>query len=432
MANTIRVPKLGDSLVLQHLEKVAAVLKGEITDIQILGMKGPIRPADIPAVFDKVKASSGTTLYRATLKTENIIVQFWRRITVQDAPNAAYSSSPFFDEIEVRAESLATDKNARLFAAVAEISKLFSTADTASSAQRSEESQAFVQSTFQELREFSLQLSNQFTDARVTLEAEFRDLKKSLEAEHEERKKQLNAEVEGERTKLAQQREALDQEKKTLDDRTNTHARRGIHRELKNAIKGRYSKFELTPETKQLRRPIHVACWAGLAVLGVASVYFGHELMTLSTLANAPMTTIGFAIIRQLGLTLGFLALLAYYIRWMNRWHDKHADAEFALKQFDLDVDRASWVVETALEWRAAGGGRIPTILLQGVTRHLFEGFEARSNEEMHPADYLASALLGSASGVDLKVPGGSIKLERSGVRKLQKTPAAKKPKDSA
>jgi hypothetical protein len=28
-----------------------------------------------------------------------------------------------------------------------------------------------------------------------------------------------------------------------------------------------------------------------------------------------------------------------------------HASAEFLLKQFELDIDRASWVVETAMEW---------------------------------------------------------------------------------
>jgi hypothetical protein len=49
-----------------------------------------------------------------------------------------------------------------------------------------------------------------------------------------------------------------------------------------------------------------------------------------------------------------------------------HASAEFLLKQFELDIDRASWVVETAMEWHRDQQAEIPAPLLEGITRNLF------------------------------------------------------------
>ena len=39
---------------------------------------------------------------------------------------------------------------------------------------------------------------------------------------------------------------------------------------------------------------------------------------------------------------------------------EQHAQTEFQLKQFELDMERASWIVETSLEWKDAKGTSIP------------------------------------------------------------------------
>jgi len=61
---------------------------------------------------------------------------------------------------------------------------------------------------------------------------------------------------------------------------------------------------------------------------------------------------IAWAAVKQGVAAVAIIGAILYYVRWMNRWFEQHAAAEFWLKQFQLDIDRASWVVETALEWR--------------------------------------------------------------------------------
>lgn len=148
-------------------------------------------------------------------------------------------------------------------------------------------------------------------------------------------------------------------------------------------------------------------------------MYFTSDLAEIAT--NAPTTLIITTAIKPVGLTIALLGLIAWYLRWMNRWFERYADAEFYLKQFELDIDRANWVVETALEWKERQERAIPDPLLESISRNLFSKSERDEDADMHPADYLASAILGRASGVNLKVPGGELTLDNKGIRRLQK-----------
>lgn len=51
-----------------------------------------------------------------------------------------------------------------------------------------------------------------------------------------------------------------------------------------------------------------------------------------------------------------FLGFAAYTLRWFENWSSRHADAELHIKQLELDIDRASWVVEVA---RDGGNSRV-------------------------------------------------------------------------
>ncbi len=82
----------------------------------------------------------------------------------------------------------------------------------------------------------------------------------------------------------------------------------------------------------------------------------------------------------RLGLsTAGFVAALIYYIKWADSWARKHADAELNLRQFELDLNRASWVVETSLEWKRDGQDKIPDDLLKALTKGLFDSSQTQS-----------------------------------------------------
>jgi hypothetical protein len=113
-------------------------------------------------------------------------------------------------------------------------------------------------------------------------------------------------------------------------------------------------------------------------------------------------------------LTVGLLFSILYYIKWENRWADQHATAEFQLQQFYVDVNRANWVVESGLEWHKETGATIPDTIMQSITANLFK-FHDQAPQPLHPADELASALLGSASKLRLKSGDSELEFDKPG-----------------
>jgi hypothetical protein len=73
------------------------------------------------------------------------------------------------------------------------------------------------------------------------------------------------------------------------------------------------------------------------------------------------------------------------------------------------------------LEWRRAAQAELPEPLLQGITRNLFA--RAKIDEsKLSAADELASALMGSAAGLKLKVGDNELNFTRRGLGRLNKT----------
>jgi hypothetical protein len=122
----------------------------------------------------------------------------------------------------------------------------------------------------------------------------------------------------------------------------------------------------------------------------------------------------------RLGVTFAaIVATFILYIRWSDLWFRQHADEEFRLKRLSLDVDRASWVVETAMEWQQQNNGPIPAQLLEQLSRNLFATGPTAAPVR-HPVEDLAAAALAASSSLRLNLPGvGEATLTRRGVQRL-------------
>jgi len=266
------------------------------------------------------------------------------------------------------------------------------------------------QRMLEKMQETIAAVGEEAASARSKLEEEYWQKSSALLKEGDRRKRDFEAEVDRLRKRLAEEERALEERRKALDDRDNTHARRALHTNLKQRLAEHAAKFELTDDTKGRRKPIHGAVWVSAAALAAMIIFNSWKLG--SALSGTTSTSAAIImLLKPIGLTVALLGLLSWYLRWMNRWFERHADAEFQLKQFELDIDRASWVVETALEWRFAQNSAIPRHLLDNISRNLFVRGETDETADMHPADYLASALIGKASNVKLAVPGAEIEL---------------------
>ena len=257
------------------------------------------------------------------------------------------------------------------------------------------------------LEDTTRRLIDQNTEYRARVDAEIEHQRLQLLKEFDDREAARRAEYDKRSDDLNSRESALVDEKKKLDDRSNTHARRQLRTDLKAILKERNDAFALSAQTNKKRTPIHVlfiALSAGTAALAARAAWVASARPTTQSLI-------------ELGLTaLSFVGALAFYIRWSDAWARQHANEEFKMRRLDLDVDRASWVVEVALEWNEEKDSQIPTELLGRLTTGLFED-GVPLERARHPAEDVLGTLLGASTAVEVNVPGGKMTLDRKGIK---------------
>lgn len=242
--------------------------------------------------------------------------------------------------------------------------------------------------------------------------------RQQLEGNYQTRVDELKTEHDEKQAKLADREKELEVRLKDVDDRESRHARRALANSIKNTFQERSKKFNLSDGTVQLRRPIQYFTVALLVVLGglfVVSVAASLKIFGMSA-ENSPE-----AILRQIGLGIAFASMTVFYLRWNNKWFEKHAEEEFLLKRQEIDIDRASWVVELSSEWLDRGR-EIPESLMDKLTANLF-AYESKEVEPLHPADQLASAIFGASAKANVKLPNGlgELEFDRKSQKQLQR-----------
>ncbi|WP_139020699.1 hypothetical protein [Bradyrhizobium sp. ORS 285] len=248
----------------------------------------------------------------------------------------------------------------------------------------------------------------------------YEDRKLQLANEIQSEKESLHADYISKFEEVKRQNQELEELRRKLDDREYMHVRRSIRQDLQKTIADRQTKFSLTDDTQRLRRPIHAAIIILLVLLIAINAVYLHQLTQID-FSNVSLAVMTWAIAKQALAAIAVIGTTLYYVRWMNRWFEQHALAEFSLKKFQLDIDRASWVVETALEWRRDQNREITSALLEGIARNLFEEKD-QSIDKSTAADDLASALVGNASQVKLKIGENEMSFDRKGLSALGKT----------
>jgi hypothetical protein len=252
------------------------------------------------------------------------------------------------------------------------------------------------------------------------------EYRRSLETQVEQRRAQMEADFDGrtrdlqakfdERVQALTQRElALTDREKSLEMADNTHARRKLRQDLKQELQNRHTSFTLTRGTVIKRRPVALACYLLMLVTLTAAVFSGW----LTTQA-LPSGVFAWLPSLRLGLSVAaFAGAVVFYIRWEDRWSQIHADEEFQLKRLDLDIDRASWLVEMMLEWRGAAGIELPQAFLDRLANGLFNEWQGRP-AATHPAEDAIASILSSPAAVKLNFPGGEVSLDRKAMKEAR------------
>jgi Skp family chaperone for outer membrane proteins len=314
-----------------------------------------------------------------------------------------------------------------------------------------ESQRALQESTFGRLERQLENVFEQTIDLRAKLDEQINEKETNLQKKFDDQSEIAAAEIQKVKEELNREKEQLEARKKLLDDSDNTFARRQIRDRMLADVSERVQNFGVSNATMSARSPVA----KGMVVLGVflmAMAFFAsYEIADSKSVVtassnNALVQTPALAItnsatasasrpsattpmplvanptqwnverlllwLRLTLLTFGAVATLIYYIRWQNQWATNFASTEQGLKQFHLDVNRANWVVETCLEWRKENESDIPPELVASLTRGLFVSRDSQI-QVLHPADELASAIMGTASKLSLDIGGNKLEIDK-------------------
>jgi hypothetical protein len=247
-------------------------------------------------------------------------------------------------------------------------------------------------------------------------------LRGQLEQEFSERGQRQQAELAKEREALAAREAELTTRIASVDNSDSRHARRALRKALKTKLAEHDATFELTQGTRRLRWPVFAILFLMLAATGTGFAAYTVQSLQMLSAGGAETAALVAVAVRQLFLGAGFGGTAIYFVRWANHWLQRHAAEELRLKRLNLDFDRASWLVEMALEWHAETGTEIPATLLNRISADLFPGevSGAGQREPTHPAQDFLDRLLGAASEMTVELPNGvNLKLPKRQVKKL-------------
>lgn len=267
------------------------------------------------------------------------------------------------------------------------------------------------------LEEIYARFTQDLTNYRKDTDERLRQGEEALRARREKDEAELDAIAKRNEAALQAREELLKKRLAEIDDRDSLHARRELRKSIIGKLEERNKEFTLTSGTRRLRWPVAVILGLVALVLGfllAQSVWVSAELFGKSGEWTVGMT---YMLVKQSLLGAGFLSVVWYAIRWSNQWFREHADEEFKSKAMILDIERASWVVETATDWRRANKTDIPEVLVDRLTQDLFVARKA-----VTPATPdLASAVLGASSKAKLKLGDqAEVEIGRRGLKQLR------------
>jgi hypothetical protein len=261
--------------------------------------------------------------------------------------------------------------------------------------------------------------------ARRQLIQEYDSRTEQLRKEHQERSDRLKddhkAWEEETRNRTTEKEQEIEQKarevserEKSIDFRTEREARRKLRDEFLEKAKAMFEKPDLSQEAKASFNKVETACkWTlGMATALLLIAFLAPPILEICGINLSSETILLTWSIRVLaGITLA--TTLIYYVSSLSAWSKQVSTIELRSKQFALDIDRASWLVETTLEYEKEGKA-LPSSLLESFSRGLFESGSSTSREQvssplLHLLHNLDSLKLGPA-GAEMAMSGKQLR----------------------
>lgn len=425
----IKIPRSSDRAVIDCFKKIGeryGVQNAAVSALAFSNIGNVNLFDDKNADFQALLNHNSTLIESCALQVNGLNVSYYRGGQYQPK-----DKSPIFDEILLRWNAqqgnLSNEDKLNVVSIINEDLKAFEPGRFIESGLSEEQAQllSIHSSTLDRLQKLNEDLIRQSSEFRENIEKRYEEKATELEQETTKQREKLNSDYENKSEGLEKREKALSEKLAAIDDRSNTHVRREIRDRMLSDVKARIEKFGVSESTEGKRRPVFVGiAFMIIAILGMLgyTVFKISQLTTPSIDATTDAPQVTYWLWAKITfLSVGLLGTILYYVKWQNKWAEQHANSEFQLQQFYIDVNRANWVIESCLEWRKETDSAIPTALLESITRNLFDRPNEDIEKVIHPSDELASALLGSASRLKMKVGDSELEFDKPGKIKSKK-----------
>lgn len=405
MANpsVIRVSRLPDRMV---VELIHALLERFENGTYAYKVSGNLR-IDTEEFEALPGLEAQFSLVEATFSSsqEDISVTFKRGISGKDF--ADRQPSAHFDEIAIEHVGKTGPSPINFIEAGKIIQKIADPLHNISSPPIPEDISDFLKANYAQLTSLITEIASRYDERLAELERR----RQQLEDEQATKIEFIDAEYQKRKEELERAQEQLSQEKKALDDRDNVHVRRELREKITRNLKERLKEPLVSRANTGVRYAVVTICAFASIALFVLAFFTQQQFGTTSD--SIEKWSI---VIKAILSGAGGAGFLIYAISWLRRVYLDDVQLERSLERYALDIDRASWAIETLIEMSKIEGAQVPSAWVQGVCNDLFSS--STSKEDTTGLQALA-ALMDVAAGAEVGTDGTKLTLNRRGARKL-------------
>lgn len=362
----------------------------------------------------------------ASLSTEN------DRFSFQVSRN--YNSSPYFDLIKVTAAT--NNPNRPTPEQFLEMEELVRSKvkfpDQSIQFAKDNQLAGILEKEVSSLASLHQKLVADAIELRQNLDLEDAERRKALDEKTFETETALAAKESDSLERIAEERAELDTKIKEFDFSDHMRARRQLREQITAQVQGFLARAPSTLQSTQKFAYVTVICLLGAfaaGVLGFLSLQAFIALAGSTALAVNPTAPpvaaplpadhtflLWMLALRGLALSIVTVGFLAYLITFLRRSYDDEVTTLRDLQRYGMDINRASWIIETAMEMTTKEGAQLPDRWVEGACAGLFQN--GRSDDKEVGSLAALGAVMGLGPEVSIGPGGASLKLQPKAAKK--------------
>lgn len=404
--NVLKTPRLPDSEIIRLLDKLTESFQVRSV-YAVLSYKPRYNVSRDDELLEDVSANT-FTLEGAEFDSEGFSVSYRRGVSDENWNDR--ESSALYDEIKLSFGENPKPEPKTVFSLRQLITSQIPSFDTDAQQRVPSQTEEFVQTQFAQLQAHVTAMADRF-DSR---QAELDEYRRQLEREHAERLNELAEQRKELKLGIEKERTELDELRKELDDRDYMHVRRQLREKITERIKTRLKEPFVSPRNQLIGLSIVLLSVFTSTLLALFS-YEAQQQLTSSSPVSASFWTLMF---KSLISGAGAVVFIVYAISWLRKTYIDNVAAERDLERYSLDMDRASWSIETLMELSKQDQATVPTAWVEGVCNGLFS---SEKPAEAPSSLQALGAIMGVAGEAEVGPEGAKIKLNRRGTKAVAK-----------